>query len=761
MKISDLEDKLPDRIIKFYMEGGLDELYPPQEEAVRQGFLDGNNVLVAVPTASGKTLIAELAMLKSILERGGKALYIVPLRALASEKYERFKEFHSLGVKVGISTGDFDARDEMIGRNDIIITTSEKADSLLRNQVSWIHEITVIVADEIHLIESPDRGPTLEVVISKLRYVNPKTQIIALSATVSNATELALWLDAKVVHSNWRPVELREGVYHDNHIDFVGGISRNFVPQDSVEQSSTSLAKTSFLQDRLEIPPIKGGDETAALVFNTLQGGGQCLVFEASRRNAESAAKKLSSIVKGALSEDNLKLLNNVSQEILSATETEIGERLAKYVRCGVAFHHAGLRSEHRSLVESNFRSGAIKVITCTPTLAAGLNMPARRVVIHSYRRYEVNLGNQPIPILEYKQMCGRAGRPGLDPYGESVVLAKSDREKDWLTDNYILGEPENITSKLGNESALRTHILSLISTGFANDMSTLLKFLDSTFYAYQYDVVFLEDTVMRIVDFLKVEDMIHVKDDDIVPTGLGDLVSRLYIDPLSASAIIHGLRDRIGERVYDLGLLQLVCRTPDMRLLYMRSKDYGWVDALVKSRSSEFISIPDEMGDDYEWFLGEVKTASLIHEWINENPERAITEKFGVGPGDIRSICELAEWLTHSTAEISKYLELDVTGQARELAVMVHHGASRELMELLSLRGVGRVRARKLYSAGYKTLDALRGADRKKIRAILGDKTGNRVLRQLGIMEGDVSEDGGADAYERGSSVTLTDFSE
>jgi len=220
MKISDLP--LPADIIEYYAraEAGITELYPPQAEAVEKGLLD-NNILAAIPTASGKTLLSELAMLSAI-RSGGKALYIVPLRALASEKYDQFSKFREIGVKVGISTGDLDSRDEYLGDNDIIVATSEKADSLLRNETHWIHDLTTLVVDEIHLLDSPDRGPTLEVTIAKLRKIIPRLHIIALSATVGNANEIADWLDAECVRSEWRPVDLWEGVLLDGTIHFLG-----------------------------------------------------------------------------------------------------------------------------------------------------------------------------------------------------------------------------------------------------------------------------------------------------------------------------------------------------------------------------------------------------------------------------------------------------------------------------------------------------------------------------------------------------------
>jgi helicase len=199
LEIKDLSSWLPDEAIELYEERGYKELYPPQAEAVERGLLDGKNMLLSMPTASGKTLLAELAMLKAALE-GRRSLYIVPLRALAAEKYETFRKFKNLGVSVGISTGDFDKRDERLGKNQIIIATSEKADSLMRNGAAWVKDLGVLVVDEIHLLNEASRGPTLEMTITKLRRLNPKMQTIGLSATVANGRELAEWLGAERGH---------------------------------------------------------------------------------------------------------------------------------------------------------------------------------------------------------------------------------------------------------------------------------------------------------------------------------------------------------------------------------------------------------------------------------------------------------------------------------------------------------------------------------------------------------------------------------
>jgi len=197
LKIEELP--LMEQAKRIIIESGANELYPPQEDAVKAGALDGRNLVLASPTASGKTLVAELCAMKHILERGGKVLYLAPLRALASEKYDDFKKYTQLvnvlgkKVKVAISTGDYDSSDSWLGRYDIIIVTNEKCDSLLRHRANWIEEVTLVVADEIHVLNDADRGPTLEVTLTRLMEINPSIQILALSATVRNADE-ACWM---------------------------------------------------------------------------------------------------------------------------------------------------------------------------------------------------------------------------------------------------------------------------------------------------------------------------------------------------------------------------------------------------------------------------------------------------------------------------------------------------------------------------------------------------------------------------------------
>ena len=717
LEIKDLGSWLPPEAIELYASRGYRELYPPQAEAVERGLLDGKSMLLAMPTASGKTLLAELAMLRAALA-GQRSLYIVPLRALASEKYDSFQKFKELGVAVGISTGDLDKKDERLGRNQIIIATSEKADSLMRNGASWVRDLSVLVVDEIHLLNDPGRGPTLEMTITKLRRCNPALQIIGLSATVANSREIASWLGADMVCSDWRPIQLREGIICNERLVFSDG----------------------------EAPLAGGKDESAALVRDTLAQSAQILIFENSRKNAEAAASRLSAL----LVPDEA--TRELSSRILASGESETAVRLASCVSHGVAFHHAGLLPEQRRLVEQGFRESRIKVIASTPTLAAGLNLPARRVLIRSYKRYEYGRGMAPIPVIEYRQMAGRAGRPGLDPYGESFLLAKNDAEMKELFEHYINGSPEEIWSKLASQSALRTHILSTIAAGFARSDSELKAFMATTFYAQQQDSWQLDLTVEKVLQFLKENSMILWEGDEaLLSSKLGSLVSKLYIDPLSAVIMLEALeRKRADKNMVhasmksskftpaldlsraaskaptELGLIHLITMTPNMDLLYVQSAD-GWVEEFIDQHQSELY---DE--DNYDYLLREAKTAAMLMDWIGEVNENQIASRYRIGPGDIRRTAETAQWLMHSLGELSKQLDLGITFKAEQLAERIHYGASQDLLGLLNLKGIGRVRARKLYLSGITSLEKLKAADQADISRLLGPRIAERIFHQL-----------------------------
>jgi len=283
---------IAESIIDVLKEHDILELYPPQVKALPH-VLNGKNMVLSIPTASGKSLVAYIAIAHRLINEPGKALYVVPLKALAREKYEELKLFEKIGLNVGISTGDLDDSNPRLSRYDIIVCTSEKADSLLRHSVTWVGKVRVLVMDEVHLINDSGRGPTLEVIISRFKALNPKTQIIALSATIKNATDLSIWLDGKLIQSDWRPVPLREGVCFKHKVKYDDG-------------------KTVKI-DGSEKKPIE------RLVENSILNGGQVLVFVNTRRSTVSVANNLASTVEKKLSKQekmNLEKIGSVSPKI-------------------------------------------------------------------------------------------------------------------------------------------------------------------------------------------------------------------------------------------------------------------------------------------------------------------------------------------------------------------------------------------------------------------------------------------------------------
>jgi len=722
MKVDELG--LDPRIVRKLREDGIEELYPPQEQAIGPA-LNGKNLVLSIPTASGKSLVAYLAMLQAVL-RGGKGLYIVPLKALASEKFDDLSKFEDLGIRIAEATGDYDELDPKLGMFDIVVATSEKADSLIRHRAKWLTQLSVVVADEVHLLNDPDRGPTLEVTLVKIRTFNPNAQVIALSATIKNASELADWLGATLIRSDWRPVPLKEGIYLEGSIFFTDNSAREVDDQ---------------------------GEPLPSLVSDSLASGGQLLVFVNTRRSAESTATALGPLVK-KFSSENIEELAKLSKRLIGEQEepTTLASKLGKCIRYGVAFHHAGLTNPQRRLVETSFKGRLLKCIIATPTLAAGINLPARTVVVRDVRRYDAGTGYSTIPVLEIKQMLGRAGRPRFDKYGEAVLVAKDEEEKALLLDNYLLGENENIYSKLGTEPAIRSHVLALVATKSAGSREDLARFFDKTFLALQTDVTYLSDTIDEVIEFLTQEGMLH-EDEPLRATRFGKAVSDLYIDPKSAVIIRDALRKYEAGKTF--GLLHMICATPDMPSLYLRQSDYSWVDEFEDEVKDQLVVEPPSDLAEYELFQAFLKTAKLLNDWISEVHENDIAKAYSVGPGDIRNKMDIAEWLIHASVRLAELFNDQITSEVAELRTRIRYGIKAELLELVKLRGIGRVRARALFDRGYKTVEDLRTTSYDRLKQIptIGEAVARSVKNQLGQTEPGMTPE------PEGGQRTITEF--
>ena len=708
-----LDDTPLDPELKRILEAdGITRLFPPQAAALGP-ILAGESVLLACPTASGKSLVAYLALLRTA-RAGRTGLYLVPLRALAQEKAEELARFEPLGLKVGISIGDFDLPAEKLEKLDVLVATSEKADGLLRRGSPWLDRLGVVVADEVHLMRDPERGPTLEVSLTRLRRSYPDLQIVALSATIGNSEELAEWLHARHIASDFRPVPLKLGVYHDGHITFT-------------DLSTRELA-----------PP---GEAIPRLVRTVVEEGGQALVFVNTRKASEQVAESLVPTVRSLLSTEERGQARAAVEELggVSDEETEGLRRLSFLVPNGVAFHNASLTNPERRVVEHAFRDRVLKALVATPTLAAGINLPARRVIVRDTTRYDDRLGMQaPIPATEVHQMLGRAGRPRFDSMGEALILARTPDDEDRLLDGYLSAGPESVVSRLAAEPALRMHLLALVASRAVGTEDDLESFFASTFYGHTLPLAELRSTVQTVRSFLERNDFL-VPGEALRATPFGGLTSELYLDPLSAVVLRQVLeRAPIGVGVFPL--LASIAATPDLPPLFLRRGEEADLLTRYTDEAEELLVKPEEapLELDLDGFLATLKTASVLEAWVNEVPILEITRRFAIGAGDLRTKVEDAEWLLFATGRLASRFQRRLGRSIDDLSLRVRYGAAEELLDLVRLRGIGRVRARLLYRAGYPDREALRQAPLDRIEQVLRSrKLAEMVLTQVRRSEG------------------------
>jgi helicase len=220
MKLNDIKKEIPKEVYEILKKDKIDDLRPAQEKAIKKGLFKGKNLLVCTPTSSGKTLIAELSAVKTISKDNGKVVYIVPLKALANEKYRDFTQRYGKLFRIALATGDMDSPSSYLADYDLIICTAEKLDSLIRHHTPWLQYVKLVIIDEIHTLNDPSRGPTLEILITILREKIKKIQLIGLSATIGNPKELSSWLKAECIEDSWRPVPLHKGIYLQGEIEF-------------------------------------------------------------------------------------------------------------------------------------------------------------------------------------------------------------------------------------------------------------------------------------------------------------------------------------------------------------------------------------------------------------------------------------------------------------------------------------------------------------------------------------------------------------
>jgi helicase len=691
MKIEDLEQHgAPPELVGIWRKQ-ISQLTDIQEKAVRAGLLDSSkNLLAVAPTSSGKTFIGEVAATTSAFLRPHDALFIVPFRALAEEHYLLFRERYSGLLSVGISTSDHQEFDPDIRAGNVSLTvmTYEKLTGFLVAQPNFLNRCSTLVVDEVQSMSDPGRGSNLEIMLTQaLRSATPP-QIVALSASLDDLHELDTWLRAKAVISSERPVPLSECVCDVSGIAlFPDGSSRRLLgPEADRDELALSLAETA------------------------VKDGKQVIVFRSSVGKVGDTADALTRRLPAT----------GTSQQIdESLNELEDSESVGPLRACvsaGVGFHNADLSYAERRLVESAFRSGEIRALVSTTTLAMGVNLPTDVVVVADTQRWAPAPGGwdvQDISVAEYRNAAGRAGRLGQRSKGQAVLLA--DGRSRQLLNNYVLGEVEPVESQIPKR-AFADVVCDLIACGIATSETAAVEFIAATFaYMTFYERAGGGLSEVRAATQAAIAEclatgLVVESEDGLAPTPAGRLFASAGLSLASAIHLYQlvgegGGRLPLAALIYEVSACTELGGRPWLRRARgvtqpLEAEQKPALDGeLVGSRLAAAVDARDERTG-----LRLAKTKCIL-DWIGGEPVARITGTFrGMGAGStrIRDLGRSAAWLLETMSAVAQVQEesAKVVERLRGLALEARYGLPAPLAPLarLSVRGVTRKHLLALY---------------------------------------------------------------
>jgi helicase len=671
---------------------GTCELNPAQKEVVDRGLLfSGFNCILQMPTGSGKTWLAEIAILTALQSRS-RVIYLTPLRALANELLERWQSRFA-GFAVGVFTGEYGQRHEYpvpFEKARLLIMTPERLDACVRNwrrHWSWLPEVDLLVIDELHLLGDRGRGARLEGSILRVRRLNPFLRILGLSATLGNRSELADWLNGVHFANEWRPIPI--------------------------------AWRCVRYQRATEKPRILCEEVGACL-----STGGQSLVFVQSRRRAEALAREL--MAAG-----------------LPANH-----------------HHAGLDSDHRRMIEGEYRTGTVRVLVSTGTLEMGLNLPARQVVLYDLQSFN-GVDFVPLATSTVWQRAGRAGRRGLDTKGEVVLLAP---KWDKSADRYAEGRFERISSGLIEEQALAEQILAEVASGLARTPAQLNRFLQASLAVHQGTQLPVQKTIAEMV----LAGMLVESIDEgpralptLKATRLGRIAVRQMLSPSTVATIARALKsDAVGPapNLTFFDLLLVCASTRDCEPLvpadFEELEELGVALAKEHSRllskPNEYIAI--QLDAQGRRLLAVLKTALIVREWTRHGNSETVADRFGCYGYEVRRLGECFNRLltaaiaavspgTGETSNIAIDDSWDEEPQLLErltaLRAMVEHGLDELAVTLTYVPGIGATIARRLHDAGVTDIEELalvESPDSPPIRGVSRDRF-SRWISEAGAM--------------------------
>ena len=663
------------------------EFNPAQKAVIESGYLeDKSNYIISIPTASGKTVLGILPALKTILN-GGKAIYAAPLLSIQNEKVKEFKAFEEHGIKVGKHPSN----------SDLSVMVFESFDALTRFSWNVLREVDTLIIDEFHMIGEYSRGPTLESAITRAKIINPSLRIIALSATLKNIDEIEQWLDGKTVEHDYRPVPLNKEVL-------------------DAEMFNTK----------------NKNDVIVKIVEKAIEDNSQALSFVSTRRFTESLATYVAKKIDKKTTKEQKQKFKQVADKLLEVQKkkgslpTTTCLKLAEAAEKGVVFHHAGLFNEQKEIIEDEFRKGNILMITATPSLMYGVNLPSKYVVIRDHTRWTSN-GPASIPVFDYEQMSGRAGRPQYDDVGYSYLVAKTMDEAFDLEARYVNGEIELTNSKLiDNKDAIYKQIIAQIASSLSKNLDDLNDFFGKTLYGFQMKnnpsmSMFAQDSLNweleSALEFLLQNGIIRATPEGLKTTDFGNLIAKSNYAVETAVKIKEYVSTM--EKLNPAEMIYALAETPDLPLISFKgrkSKDP------VRDKLSECGLFAVDIGNP------EATAVSLI-EWINERNEYEIENAYNVYSASTRrsayEASRLVKFAKNTLEVLGNYSNLK---DMDYLSARLYYGVKEDIIPLVvGVKRLGRKRARLLMKTFGDNLSEASEKDLQKVEGI-GPKLAGKV---------------------------------
>lgn len=663
------------------------EFNPAQKAVIESGYLeDKSNYIISIPTASGKTVLGILPALKTILN-GGKAIYAAPLLSIQNEKVKEFKAFEEHGIKVGKHPSN----------SDLSVMVFESFDALTRFSWNVLREVDTLIIDEFHMIGEYSRGPTLESAITRAKIINPSLRIIALSATLKNIDEIEQWLGGKTVEHNYRPVPLNKEVL-------------------DAEMFNTK----------------NKNDVIVKIVEKAIEDNSQALSFVSTRRFTESLATYVAKKIDKKTTKEQKQKFKQVADKLLEVPKkkgslpTTTCLKLAEAAEKGVVFHHAGLFNEQKEIIEDEFRNGNILMITATPSLMYGVNLPSKYVVIRDHTRWTSN-GPASIPVFDYEQMSGRAGRPQYDDVGYSYLVAKTMDEAFDLEARYVNGEIELTNSKLiDNKDAIYKQIIAQIASSLSKNLDDLNDFFGKTLYGFQMKnnpsmSMFAQDSLNweleSALEFLLQNGIIRATPEGLKTTDFGNLIAKSNYAVETAVKIKEYVSTM--EKLNPAEMIYALAETPDLPLISFKgrkSKDP------VRDKLSECGLFAVDIGNP------EATAVSLI-EWIDERNEYEIENAYNVYSASTRrsayEASRLVKFAKNTLEVLGNYSNLK---DMDYLSARLYYGVKEDIIPLVvGVKRLGRKRARLLMKTFGDNLSEASEKDLQKVEGI-GPKLAGKV---------------------------------